>query len=152
MITLENKKILNSAGFTLLEIIISIAIFSGIMLVVTDGFSFLNKAVNTTKLGSESKDIVNEMISSLSTSASTLQVDYSSTPAFPTNLPIAWDTSGERELLSDCIKIVNPCHLRGRMGVIVTPTDNKRLFLLKIRLEHPDWKNERISTHLLGYE
>lgn len=135
-------------GMSLAEILVAFAILGGIVVVIINGTSFLQKNVTKVKLNTESKDIVNEMINTLTASASTLQVDYSSSPQFPSELPIAWDKDGNKILLKDCS---SPCALKGRMGVLITPTNNRRLFLMKIRITHSEWKTARVSSHILGY-
>lgn len=133
----------------MVELIIAIAMLGASALVLHGAIGFMNKNISKAKLSRQSKDIVSEMINTFSTSAPFLQVDYSPGATFSNELPIAWDTSGERALVSEC---KSPCALRGRMAVLITPTPNKKIFLMKIRLTHPDWVNAKVSSHLLGAE
>lgn len=136
-------------GFTLVEAIITIALVAGAVLILVGGVADLNKSVSKIKVSRQSKDIVSELINTFSASAPLMQVDYSPSATFPNTLPIAWDTNGKKMLVNDCS---NPCELRGRMGVLITPTQNKRLFLMKVRITHPNWALSKESSHLLGAE
>ncbi|NOT80618.1 MAG: hypothetical protein HOP07_16645 [Bacteriovoracaceae bacterium] len=138
-----------TGGFTFLEAIITMAVLAGSVLVLVGGVADLNKSVSKIKVSRQSKDIVSELINTFSASAPLMQVDYSPSAVFPNTLPIAWDTNGKKMLLSDCTL---PCELRGRMGVLIIPTQNKRLFLMKVRISHPNWSLSKESSHLLGAE
>lgn len=136
-------------GFMMVEVMIALAILGGSALVLYGAVGFMNKSLGKVKLSRQSKDIVSGMINTFSTSAPILQVNYAASATFPASLPVAWETNGERRLVSEC---GTPCALRGRMGVLITPTDNKKLFLMKVRLTHPDWPNAKVSSFLLGAE
>jgi prepilin-type N-terminal cleavage/methylation domain-containing protein len=140
---------LNQRGFTLVELMVAAGLLGILTYSILNSTSSMNKSASMTKLQRQAKDIVNEMINTFTTTASNLQVDYSYNPTFPTNLPIAWDVSGERMLTSECEKL-KPCHLTGRMGIIVTPTSNKKIYLMKIRITHPKWNVAKVYTYLVG--
>ena len=139
----------NQKGFTFVELMVAAGLLGIITYVIINSTSSMQKSASTTKIQRQAKDIVNEMINTLTTTASTLQVDYSSNPSFPAKLPIAWDTSGEKMLTVDC-EALNPCNLRGRMGVMVVPTSNKKIYLMKIRITHPEWNVAKVYSYLVG--
>ena len=140
---------LGQSGFTFAELMVAAGLLGVLTYSILNSTSMMNKSASTTKLQRQAKDIVNEMINTFTTTASNLQVDYSSNPTFPSDLPIAWDISGERMLTSDCLKL-NPCHLSGRMGILLVPTSNKKIYLMKIRITHPKWNVAKVYSYLVG--
>lgn len=139
----------NQRGFSLIETMVAGAILATVGYGVYGGIDTINQKLNKSKLKVQASNKVVEIINTFSTSASYLQVDYSPSATFPTPLPVAWDLNGEKMLLKLCN---DPCPLKGRMGVIVTPSSNKKLYYLKVRMEHPSWNTPKISTHIIGAE
>lgn len=137
----------NQKGFSLTELMVAAGILGAATYIILNSTSLLQKGTTQTKLKREAKDIVNEMINTFTTTASNLQVDYSANPTFPSDLPIAWGTTAERMLVSEC---GNPCPLKGRMGVLLTPTANKKIYQLKIRITHPDFQQAKVYSYLVG--
>jgi hypothetical protein len=148
---MEYKKLVfkNSNGFMMVEVLIALAILAGSAVILHGAVGYMNKEIYKIKLNRQSKEVVTGMINTLTNSGSILQVDYSNSQTFPTDLPIAWDNNGGKKLVKDC---GNPCALEGRMGVIITPTDNKKVYLMRIRLTHPTWTSARVSSFLVGAE
>lgn len=139
----------NQKGFSLAELMVAAGILGVITYIIINSTSIMQKGTTHTKLQRQAKDIVNEMINTFTTTASTLQVDYSANPTFPAELPIAWGTSMERKLVSEC---GNPCPLKGRMGVMLIPTANKKIYQMKIRITHPEFKSAKVYSYLVGIQ
>ena len=137
----------NQKGFSLVELMVAAGILGVITLVMINSTSLMQKNANSTKLKRQVKEIVIEMINTLTSTASTVQIDYSSNPTFPSELPIAWDTTGEKMLVSSC---GNPCPLKGRMAVLMIPIANKKIYQMKIRITHPEFKTAKIYSYLVG--
>jgi len=136
-------------GFSLVEAMIAIAIIAGSSLLITGSISDIQKKVTQVKLTQSSQNNITELINTFTTSAHLMQVDYSNNPTFPTTLPIAWDTNGQKMLVANC---ATPCPLLGRMAVLITPTPNKKLFMLRVKLTYPTWASDKESAHIIGAE
>jgi len=113
----------NQRGFMMAEIMISLGLLGFSALVLYSGTSYMSNNLSLMKQNRQSTDIMTEMINTFSSSAQLLQVNYSPNATLPSELPIAWDSNGEKMLVKDCIE---PCHLKGRMGILVTPTPSKK--------------------------
>jgi type II secretory pathway pseudopilin PulG len=148
---LETEMKLDQSGFTFAELMVAAGLLGILTYSILNSTSIMNSSASKTKLQRQAQDVVNEMINTFTTSADNLQVDYSSNASFPSELPIAWDVSGEKMLLSECKKL-NPCPLNGRMGMLVVPTANKKIYLMKIRITHPKWNVAKVYSYLVGYQ
>lgn len=144
------KLLTNSVhGFSLVEIMVSLAIIAGTTLGLNGAIGNMAKDMSVVKVSSTSKNIVEDLINAYTTRASSLQIDYGAdTPAqILRNLPIAWDDNGNRTPVIAC----QPKCPKGRLGVVVKPiTGAKGLYEMTIKIKHEEWKDDKYIVLVIG--
>jgi prepilin-type N-terminal cleavage/methylation domain-containing protein len=150
----------NRSGFTLIEVMVGVALLGVISWGVFNGVKMWNTEFQDMQQTSTGYNIVAEILNSVAVRGQYLQVDYSDDPGVTIlstwdnddELPMAWNKSGVVYPVAECSAGDFPGNCpRGRYGFIAKPiTGFRGLYKITIMITHPEWQRPRILYALTG--
>ncbi|MGB0452461.1 MAG: type IV pilus modification PilV family protein [Bacteriovoracaceae bacterium] len=147
------KKILNSEGFSLVEVIIASVILSIIGVFAAKGIGVALKDINQAQTQDARVNLASSIIGVLVSNADRYQVDLTNVDAQeylanPNNFAMAWDKEGQNTTVDKCPEC------KGRYDFIFKPVEGHGgIYYLYVTFYHPDFPGEvkmRSYTRIVG--
>lgn len=134
-----SQRLYKSSGFTIVEMLVAIALIVTGSLVLIGGFNSLNKISKTTDVTSNYDKQINEISSNIKAGIENYQINFNykdniEKELLPKDsLPMVWDVgaSGTKE---ECI------WCKGNYGYTIRPLEEMRgLYYVQVRFTHKSW-------------
>lgn len=149
------KKILNSSGMSLMEIMIGIGLFGVMTWAFIGGSSYITKQTSNVRSDVSQSRILDSLLMSVRGHAGVYKVNFDPRDFIeaigeeelqnPLRLPLAWNDK-VITTIENCPKCA------GRLGFIVSPVPSYRgMYKLTIRMTHPSIKKQGLNFKDFDY-